>query len=408
MSHPLTLQKPIYLDYASTTPLDPEVYSAMEPYLKNIFGNPSSIHQVGRAAFDAISSARQTISTTLEVEPEEIIFTGSGTESDNLAILGLAYGNLQYGNHIIVSTIEHKAVLTAVHKLEQAGFKVTYLPVDEKGLVNLDELKKALTDQTILVSIMYANNEIGTIQPIKETSDLIHKYYKNQHWPIIHTDACQAVGMLPISPSLLGVDAMTLNSSKIYGPKGIGLLYLKSGIKLSPQIIGGDQERGRRAGTENVALAIGFSVALKKAVENLESSSKRLSLLQKYFLEKLETKIPSLILNGHSTKRLPNNIHICLPDIEGESILLLLDAAGICAATGSACSSASLEPSHVLTAIGRSEDIIHGSIRFSFSIYTTEAELDYTTKTLAEVVTRLRSMTASSIKINPHTYVKNS
>ena len=273
-------EKIIYLDHAATTPLDPEVYVAMEPHLRNNYGNPSSLHQLGRAAAYTLSQARSTIATTLKVQPDEIILTGSGTESDNLAIIGLARANRDKGNHIIVSVIEHKAVLETARTLEKEGFEVTYLPVDEYGLVEIDTLTKALTDKTILVSIMYANNEIGTIEPIKEIVAAINDHYQDSQLPLMHTDACQAVGMLPVCPTDLGVDAMTINSSKIYGPKGIGLLYLKSGTKISPLIIGGDQENHQRAGTENIALAVGFATALQKAVIATEQNHQKPTELQ--------------------------------------------------------------------------------------------------------------------------------
>lgn len=392
-------QKSIYLDYAATTPLDPAVFEVMQPHLRDNFGNPSSIHHLGRTAFDALAIAREAVANSLQVQPSEIIFTGSGTESDNLAIIGLAHANRSHGQHIIVSTIEHKAVLASAKQLEQEGFTVTYLGVDEFGVINLEELKESLTPETILVSLMYANNEIGTVQPIKKVSNLIHKHYPDGWRPLIHTDACQAAGLLPIIPSELGVEAMTISSSKIYGPKGIGLLYLKDGLLIEPQLVGGGQEGGRRAGTENVALAVGFAKALELAIANTEQSASRLAALQTHFLTQLQQALPNMILNGHPTKRLPNNIHLCVPDIEGESILLMLDAAGICAATGSACNAADLEPSHVLEAIGRNDEVIHGSLRFSFGKYTTEEELTYTAETLNDVVKKLLSMTASSLAI---------
>lgn len=392
-------KKHIYLDYAATTPLDEEVFQAMLPHLKENYGNPSSIHKIGRIAKDALVEARQTIAEILSVSPSEIILTGSGTESDNLAILGLARANKERGNHIIVSSIEHKAVLEPAKKLEKEGFKVTYLPVDKYGLINLDNLKNELRDETILISIMYANNEIGTIEPIKEISTLIKKHYEKTVPPIFHTDACQAVGMLSISPTNLGVDAMTINSSKIYGPKGIGLLYLKKGLKIEPIIIGGEQEDGKRAGTENIALAVGFATALKKIVTNTEENKTTLTSLQKHFLKELKTEIPDLILNGHPEKRLPNNINVCIPNIEGESILLMLDSFNISASTGSACSSLSLEPSYVLRAIGCQDELIHGSVRFSLSTKTTKEDLTFSAQKLGEVAKKLRSMSTGSLSV---------
>ncbi len=398
MSHQIS-QKSIYLDHAATTPLDHDVFMAMEPHLRSDYGNPSSIHHVGRTAFDTLRLARESIASSLQVEASEIIFTSSGTESDNLAILGLAEANQEHGRHIIVSAIEHKAVLEAALTLEKRGFAVTFLPVDEFGSVELETLKNALQKDTILVSIMYANNEIGTIQPINDIAKLINKHYSGARKPILHTDACQAAGMLPVSPNKLGVDAMTINSSKIYGPKGAGLLWLKEGTKIEPQAIGGGQEGGRRAGTENIAAIVGFAKALELAVANTEQTAAQLAALQTHFLEQLHTHVPTMIPNGHPTNRLPNNIHLCIPDIEGESILLMLDAAGICAATGSACNAADLEPSHVLQAIGRSDEVIHGSLRFTFGKNTTKEDLTHTAVTLGTIVTRLLTMTASSLSV---------
>lgn len=392
-------QKHIYLDYAAATPLDEEVYSAMLPHLKENYGNPSSIHKLGRTAKNLLIEARSTIAKVISVSPSEIIFTGSGTESDNLAILGLARANKNKGNHIIISSVEHKAVLEPAKQLEKEGFEVTYLSVDEYGLIDLDELENKLRDNTILISVIYANNEIGTVEPIKEISNLVKERYKKNVLPILHTDACQAIGMLPIEPKELGVDAMTISSTKIYGPKGIGLLYLREEINIKPIIFGGNQEGGKRAGTENIALAIGFATAINKIVENAEKNKTILVSLQKYFLEELKKAIPDLILNGHPEKRLPNNINICIPDIEGESILLMLDAFNISAATGSACSSLDLEPSYVLRAIGRSDEIIHGSVRFTFNAQTTKEELSFVAQKLAGITKKLRSMSACSLEL---------
>jgi cysteine desulfurase len=402
-----TVTKTIYLDHAATTPLDQTVYETMLSHLQENYGNPSSIHRVGRAAFDALQKARASLAHSLDVNETEIILTGSGTESDNLAILGLARAHRTHGNHVVVSAIEHHAILQSAHALEKEGFRVTYLPVDEAGLVRLDELKKALTDDTILVSIMYANNEIGTIEPLHEIRDLLKTHYASDHVPVFHTDACQAVGLLPVQPRELGVDAMTINSSKIYGPKGIGLLYLRNGVEIEPVVVGGHQESGRRAGTENVALAVGFAMALKRAVANEIAEACRLAALRDHLLQELRTHIPSLLLNGHPTKRLANNIHICIPDVEGEAMLLMLDAAGICAATGSACNASDLEPSHVLTAIGRDEDIIHGSLRFTLGRSTTAEDLTYTAKILDDTVNKLRAMSTTPI-ISSLAHVKHS
>jgi len=392
-----TINKTIYLDNAASTPLDPAVFAVMQPILQENYGNPSSLHQVGRKAYDTLIAARQSVADSLAVEPNEIIFTGSGTESDNLAIIGLAHANQSHGRHIIVSAIEHKAVLVAAKQLEAEGFTVTYLPVDEYGRIRIEDLLNSLTPKTILVSIMYANNEIGTIQPISLIVETIHEHYKNKWCPIVHTDACQAVGLLPVAPHTLGVDAMTINSAKIYGPKGVGLLYLKAGTTLSPLIVGGEQEWKRRAGTENLANIVGFAKALALAVVNTEQTATQLTTLRDEFITNLKTNIPTLFLNGHPTKRLPNNVHICIPDIEGESILLMLDAHGICASTGSACSAHDLEPSYVLSAIGLRDDVIHGSIRFSLGKYTTEEDLRYTVDTLTNIYHTLFSLSSAPI-----------
>lgn len=402
-----SVKKTIYLDHAAATPLDQSVYEAMQPHLQENFGNPSSIHHIGRAAFDTLQAAHESLANSLAVAPEEIILTGSGTESDNLAIVGLARAYQQHGNHVIISAIEHKAILKPAALLEREGFSVTCLPVDTFGRVSLTELEKALTTNTTLVSIMYANNEIGTIQPISQIAALLEEKYKGRRKPLFHTDACQAAGLLPVKPDNLGVDAMTINSSKIYGPKGIGLLYVRGGTKIVPMVIGGHQENGRRAGTENIALAVGFATALKKAIAEADTTTYRLTALRNHFLSKLYQHIPSLVLNGHPEHRLANNIHICIPDVEGEAILLMLDHVGICAATGSACNATDLTPSHVLTAIGRDDAIIHGSLRFTLGKNTTETDLDFTAEALGNVVHTLRNISATAI-LSSLTYVKHS
>lgn len=396
MQGPITDEREIYLDYAAAAPLLPTAYHAMAPYLSTYSGNPSALYRSGRRAGDALQKARTTIATTLGIQDTEIIFTSGGTESDNLAILGLARANRRRGNHIIVSSIEHKAVLAAVHILEQEGFRVTYLPVGRLGIVSPETLKMALTDETVLISIMYANNEIGTVEPIRALTSVLDVRYEHAHRPIFHTDACQAPGMLPIRPHVLGVDAMTLNSTKIGGPKGAGLLYLRSGTDIAPLQVGGVQEFGRRAGTENVAAIVGFSVALEQVVCEQATMAVQLRELQSHFIEKVQKTVPNAIYNGHPTHRLPNNVHISIPDVEGESLVLMLDAHGIAAATGSACSSRDLLPSHVLRAIGQNNEIIHGSLRFTFGTKTTKTDLDFTAKILGSIVERLRNMTAST------------
>ena len=408
MPNTLTKQKTIYLDNAATTPLDLQVWKVMQPILETVYGNPSSMHSVGRIAHDELCDARERVAQLLGASPEEIIFTGSGTESDNLALFGVAHAQQKYGKHIIVSEIEHKAVLGPARSLERAGLSVTYLPVDTDGLVRKNELIQALRDDTILVSIMYANNEIGTVEPIQEIAHDIREHYARTatRAPLLHTDACQATGMLTVFPSELGVDLMTLNGSKMYGPKGVGLLYKKKGTAINSHILGGNQEYGLRAGTENVALIAGFAKALELALHGANANTQHMRELQHHFIPLLYKEIPNLILNGHKTKRLPNNVSICIPDIEGESAILMLDMYGICCSTGSACSTHDLTPSHVLHAIGMSDEIIHGSLRFSFGKDTTKEDLSHTAHALGEVVKRLREMTASTVHIKKQ-YEKN-
>ena len=386
--------KVIYLDFAATTPLSEAVGKAIEKYLYSPYGNPSSLYSLGRQAHDVLNANRQQIAEQLAVETGEIYFTGSGTESDNMAILGLARANREHGTHIIVSAIEHKAVLAAASELAQEGFSVTYLPVDEFGTVSITALKQALQPDTVLVSIMYANNEIGTIEPITEIARVCREYAPQSIYPLVHTDACQAVGMLPVKPRDLGVDAMTINSSKIYGPKGIGLLYVRQGVSLKPLIVGGDQEQSKRAGTENVALIAGFAAAVTSAVAQTNNHAEAMKELRSYFIEQLGEVVPGILFNGHPTERLPNNVHITIPEVEGESLVLMLSEVGVCCATGSACSSLDLLPSHVLKAIGQEDDLIHGSLRFTFGRQTTKDELQYAAKALGEIVIRLRQITA--------------
>ncbi len=392
-----TYTKTVYLDYAATTPLDPDVAQHMHRVQDEIYANPSSLHHQGRCAFDRLQEARGNIAQALGAEASEIIFTGSGTESDNMALYGIAHAYKQYGKHIIISAIEHKAVLAMAHKLESEGFTVTYLPVDHQGLVDVDTCVAALRHDTILVSVMYANNEIGTIQPIAKLGEALLKRKTPSGTPFFHSDACQAVGLLPVEISKLHVDLLTINSSKIYGPKGIGLLYVKNGVQLAPLIVGGDQESGKRAGTENVALACGFARALQKACTMHAENCRRLMHLRDYCIATLKRHCPDVILNGHPSKRLANNIHITIPHIEGESLVLLLDTYGICCATGSACSALDLTPSHVLRAIGVSDEYIHGSIRLSLGLHTTQEDIDYTVGALAECIKKLRD-----ISIMPH------
>ncbi len=422
----------IYLDNAATTPIDKEVLVKMLPYFGDEYGNPSSIYETGRKSASVIQSARKGVAEILGAKESEIIFTGSGTEGDNLAILGCARANKQYGNHILISSIEHKAVLEPAKQLEKEGFVVEYIPVDKHGIVDVDEIMKMITDKTILISVMYANNEIGSIQPIakigtflqelrskkqearieensrSEFSSTITYHLPPTTFPIFHTDACQAVGQLSINVQTLGVGLMTLNAGKIYGPKGVGVLYKKENVSIEPILFGGGQEHGMRSGTESVPLIIGMHEALKISEERRVNESERLTSLRDYFLKRLQERIPNIVVNGHPTNRLPNNIHISIPAIEGESIVLMLDEMGIQASTGSACSSMDLEVSHVLHAIysrqscepaGSDVNLMHGSIRFSLGKETTKEDIDYTVGVLEGIVKQLQNMSSLTLQL---------
>jgi len=389
----------IYLDNAATTPIDPKVLKEMEPFLKNDFGNPGGMYSYGYEAREAIDHARTIIAKYLNCNAGEIIFTGSGTESDNLAIIGTAKANQKHGKHIITTKIEHPAVLETCQTLEKNGFRVTYLNVDKNGLIDLKELEKAITRETILISIMYANNEIGTIEPIAEAGKIIaKKRNKETGLPYFHTDACQAAGALSLDINALGVDMMTLNGSKIYGPKGVGALYLRKNTKIEPLIYGGHQEFGIRAGTENVAGIVGFATALDLAQKSIKTEVPRIKKLRDKLLSGIQKSIKKIIVNGHPVQRLPNNIHISIFDIEGEALVLYLDQMNICAGTGSACSSKMLEASHVLRAISLPHEIIHGSLRLTLGKNTTEKEIEYTIETLAKIVAHLRAMSPINLK----------
>ncbi len=397
MSKTAVSDKRIYLDYASTTPIDKKVFKKMKSFFFINSGNPASLYKSGRIAKRAIDQARVDIAKILNVIPEEIIFTGSGTESDNLALLGVARANKNNGNHIIISAIEHKAVMESAKLLQSEGFEITILPVDGEGLVDIEDCVKYITPKTILVSVMYANNEIGTVEPIKELADAIKKKRGINHFPLLHTDACQAAGFLSLDVKKLGVDLMTLNGSKIYGPKGVGILYKKHNVKIDPLIVGGGQEMGFRAGTENVPYIVGLAEALKNIVTNQETDSKKLVKIRDYFINRLTREISGIVVNGHKTLRLPNNVHLSIPHIEGESIILLLDSFGIEASTGSACSTRDLKPSHVLIAIGQGTDLIHGSIRFSIGKHTKKDDIDYVMSIFPKVVDKLKQMSALTI-----------
>ncbi|PIZ51522.1 cysteine desulfurase NifS [Candidatus Woesearchaeota archaeon CG_4_10_14_0_2_um_filter_33_13] len=384
--------KIIYLDHAATTYIDPRVKEAMDPYFEDVYGNPGSLHQIGLRAREVIDKSKETIAKIINCQSKEIIFTSGGTESINLAIKGVAFRKGE--GHIITSKIEHPAVLETCHYLEQKGFKVTYLEVDNNGLIDPKELEKAITKETILITIMYANNEIGTVEPIKEIGEIAKK-----HKIIFHTDACQAAGALDLDVKKINVDLMTLNGSKIYGPKGVGILYKSADVKLEPLIHGGGQEFGLRSGTENVPGIIGFTKALELSQTEKEIENIRLIKLRDYLIKELLEKIPKSFLNGHKTKRLPNNVNISFLDVEGESILLYLDQKGVEISTGSACSSQKLEVSHVLDAIGLIHDAAHGSIRFTLGHRTTKEDLDYTVMVLKEIIENLRRISPIKVRM---------
>lgn len=379
----------VYLDHAATTPLDPQVLEAMLPYFTQQPGNPSSIHQLGRAALQALDDAREQVALVLGCSRRELIFTGGGSESANLAVKGAARARRAAGKgaHLIVSAIEHHAVLHAAEALAQEGFELTLLPVDSAGLVRPDDLRAALRPDTVLVSVMYANNEIGTVQPVAELAAICH-----EAGALFHTDAVQAPGCLPLDVEELGVDMLSLTAHKFYGPKGVGLLYARRGTPLQPLIHGGGQERRRRAGTENVPGIVGLAVALTRAEEGRPSYTARMAALRDRLIDGLLARIPQSWLNGDRERRLPTNANLGFACVEGESVLLLLDQAGICASSGSACTSGSLEPSHVLMALGMSPDEANGSVRFSLGHATTEADIDYVIEALPPMIERLRTV----------------
>lgn len=381
------MKRTVYLDNAATTKVDPDVLEVMLPYWKEEYGNPSSIYQIGSRAKAAIEEARAKVAEIFHAKPKEIYFTSCGTESDNWAIISYALANRTKGNHIITSKIEHHAVLHSCAWLEKNGYEVTYLDVDEYGRVSVDDFREAIRTDTILASIMFANNEIGTIQPIRELAEVAH-----EKDIFFHTDAVQAIGDQEINVQELGVDAFSLSGHKIHGPKGIGMLYLRQGIKLPAYIHGGAQERNKRAGTENVAFIVGLAKAIEKAYTNREERLDKIREVRDYLREKIEAEIPHIRFNGHPTDRLANNLSVCFEFIEGESLLLMLDMEGIAGSSGSACTSGSLDPSHVLLAIGLPHEIAHGSLRLSLSEETTKAEIDYVVEKLAIIVDRLRQM----------------
>jgi len=379
--------KRMYLDYAATTPTHPEVVKEMLPYFTDTFGNPSSIHSHGQEAKGAIEEARVKVAELIGARDEEIVFTSGGTEADNFAIKGVAFANENKGDHIITSSIEHHAVVESCKFLERRGFRVTYLPVDTAGLVDPDDVKRAITDKTILISVMHANNEMGTIEPITEIGRITREagiYF--------HTDAVQTTGHIPVDVNELGVDLLSMSAHKLYGPKGVGALYIRKGTKLIPFMHGGEQERRRRASTENVPGIVGFGCAAELALREIGEEAERLTNLRDKLIRNIQQQIDHTRLNGHLIMRLPNNVNVSIDFVEGESMILNLDLEGICASTGSACSSASLEPSHVLLAMGLSHEQAHGSLRFTLGKWTTEEEINRVLEVLPRIVVKLRAM----------------
>jgi cysteine desulfurase len=380
-------KKQVYMDHSATTYIKPEVFEEMLPYLNTYYGNPSSIYAMSRVTEKAIDRARERVAAALHAEKDEILFTGGGSEADNWALKGVAFANKHRGNHIITTSIEHHAILHACQFLEKNGFKVTYLPVDGEGLVDLEELRRAITDKTLLVSVMFANNEIGSIEPIKEIGKICRE--RNV---LFHTDAVQAVGHTMVDVKEMNIDLLSLAAHKFYGPKGVGALYIRRGVKIENLIHGGGQERGKRAGTENIAGIVGLGKAIELAVAEMDTENKRLIHLRDKLIAGL-ARIPHSRLNGPTgDKRMPGNVNICFEFIEGESMLLLLDSMGVFASSGSACTSGSLDPSHVLLAIGLPHEIAHGSLRLTLGSSTTEADVDYVLQVLPGIVQRLRDM----------------
>jgi cysteine desulfurase len=399
----MPVEKPlrIYMDHTAGKPVDPSVIEAMLPYMRSLYGNPSAIHAFGSETRRALEEAREKIATLINAEGKEsIIFTSGATESNNMAIKGAAYRNKDQGTHIITSRIEHMSVLNPIKFLTTREFKATFLSVDHQGLVNLKELEETLTNETILVSIMYANGEVGTIQPIKEISQTVHS--KNA---ILHVDATAANGQVPIDVQDGGIDLLSISSNDLYGPKGVGALYVKKGVRIEPLFQGGGQERGIRSGTENIPGIVGFGKAAETAQKEMPTESKREAKMRDKLIKGLLDNAPHSFLNGHPTKRLPDNAAVRFDFIEGESILLSLDMKGVAASSGSACTAKTLEPSHVLLAIGLKHEEAHGSILFTLGKQNTEAEVDYVIEIMPEIVKRLREMsplTPKEMKLNVH------
>lgn len=380
-------KKQIYVDHSATTAVRKEVIDEMTPYFSLNYGNPSSIYYIGRESKKAIDTARDRVAKAINADSREIYFTGSGTESDNWAIKGVAYASKKKGNHIITSSIEHPAVMNTCKVLEKEGFEVTYLPVNEHGEVSVQSVRDAIKDETILITIMFANNEIGTIQPISEIGALA-----KETGVVFHTDAVQAVGNLPIDVKAMNIDVLSLSAHKFYGPKGVGAIFIRRGVRVNNFIHGGHQEAGKRAATENVPGIVGLGKAIELASEELDVNADRLIELRDYLIKSIEDKIPYVKLNGHRTNRLPGHVNMSFQFIEGESLLLSLDMKGIYASSGSACTSGSLDPSHVLLAIGLSHEIAHGSLRLTLGNDNTTDDIDYLMKELIVIVQKLREM----------------
>ena len=377
----------VYMDHNATTPVHPEVLEAMMPFFKDQFGNSSSIHWAGRQVKKYLDEAREKVAGLLNASPEEVIFTGCGTESDNMAIKGVALGSKEKGNHIITTQVEHHAVLHTCQFLEKTGCEVTYLPVDSEGMIDLEELRRAIKNQTILITIMFANNETGTVFPVKEIGEIAR-----EKGVVFHTDAVQAAGKLPIDLKQVDVDILSLSGHKLYSPKGIGAQYIRTGTKLAPLIHGGSQERSRRAGTENIPYIVGLGKASEIAQRDFAKRRAHLLTLRDRLQQEIIRRIPEVKLNGHPTKRLPNTLNMSFLFIEGESLLLNLDLEGIAVSSGSACTSGSLEPSHVLLAMGIPHEIAQSAIRFSLGWANTEEDVNYVLDVLPAIVQRLRDM----------------
>lgn len=377
----------IYLDHAATTPTHPEVVNAMLPCFTDAFGNPASIYSYGQEARGAVEESRTKVAELIGARSEEIVFTSGGTEADNFALKGIASANEHKGNHIITTSIEHHAVLEVARFLEKEGLRITCLPVDKCGLVDPGDVKKAITDKTILISVMHANNEMGTIEPVEEIGEIAR-----EAGVYFHSDAVQTVGHIPVNVDRLKVDLLSISAHKLYGPKGVGALYVRKGTKLNSLVHGGEQERRRRAGTENVPGMVGLGKAVELAGQEISNETERLAALRDRLVRGLLAKIDHVRLNGHPTRRLPNNVNVSVDFVEGESMLLNLDLEGICASTGSACSSASLEPSHVLLALGLSPEQAHGSLRFTLGRENTEADIERVLEVLPGIVAKLRAM----------------